>query len=118
MICSPSGSMPQAANTDAPPQVEQQACLCVDMDGALLKTDSLWESLFALLGTHPWALFLIPIWLLRGKAAFKQEIGSRATLNISTLPLREDFVEFLREEKQKGRKLIMVTAADRGIASA
>ena len=110
--------MPQAAHTDTSVQVEQLTCLCADMDGTLLETDSLWESLLALLGTHPWTIFLIPIWLLRGKAAFKQEIGRRATLNISTLPLREDVVEFLRQEKKKGRKLIMATAADRRIASA
>src|SRR6202161_3161301 len=108
--------MPQAANTDASMQVEQLACLCADMDGTLLETDTLWESLLVLLGTHPWTIFLIPIWLLRGKAAFKQEIGRRASLNVSTLPYREDIVEFLREEKRKGRKLILATAADSTIA--
>ena len=92
--------------------------LCVDLDGTLTRSDTLWESLLALLGRHPWAAFLIPLWLLRGKAAFKQEIARRADLNARTLPLRDDFVEFLKLEKSKGRKRILVTAADRSIATA
>ncbi len=98
--------------------MEQPECLCTDMDGTLLETDTLWESLLVLLGTHPWKIFLIPIWLLRGKAPFKQEIARHASLNVSTLPFREDVVEFLRAEKRKGRKLILATAADSTIASA
>ena len=108
----------QTINTDSQAQVEQAEFLCADLDGTLLEVDSLWESLLALLGAHPWTILLIPFWLLKGKAVFKQEIGRRAPINVSTLPLREDVVEFLREEKQNGRKLILVTAADRSIATA
>jgi 4-hydroxybenzoate polyprenyltransferase/phosphoserine phosphatase len=98
-----------------PPAAEY---LCVDMDGTLLEGDSLWESLLALLGTHPWYVFFLPIWLLRGKAALKHAIAERARMDVRTLPLREDVVEFLRQEKEKGRKLILATAADLIIAEA
>ncbi|OQW93225.1 MAG: hypothetical protein BWK79_12305, partial [Beggiatoa sp. IS2] len=46
--------------------------LCVDLDGTLIATDSLWESALILLRTQPLAAFLLPVWLLRGKAYLKQ----------------------------------------------
>jgi len=112
--------VPQPIKSDAQAQTITPAAeyLCVDMDGTLLEGDSLWESLLALLGTHPWYFFLLPIWLLRGRAALKHAIAERAGMNVRTLLLREDFVDFLRQEKEKGRKLILATAADRGIAEA
>lgn len=91
--------------------------LCVDLDGTVLQGNLLWESLLALLGKHPWYVFLLPIWLARGKAALKREIARRAQLNASTLPLREDVVAYLREEKTRGRKLILATGSDEMLAS-
>jgi 4-hydroxybenzoate polyprenyltransferase/phosphoserine phosphatase len=92
--------------------------LCTDLDGTILIGDSFWESLLSLVGVRPWYVFLIPYWLLRGKAALKREISQRVTLNVSTLPVREELVEFLRQQKQTGRKLILATGADTKIASA
>jgi hypothetical protein len=42
--------------------------LCVDLDGTLIKTDLLFESVVRLLKYKPWLLFLLPVWLCRGKA--------------------------------------------------
>jgi 4-hydroxybenzoate polyprenyltransferase len=126
-ITAPAGSsvrqtikVSQTIKSESPAQSSQSAAefLCVDMDGTLLEGDSLYESLLALLGVHPWYLFLLPIWLLRGKAALKQEIARRSRLHVASLLLRDDVVEFLREEKEKGRKIILATAADRSIAMA
>ena len=92
--------------------------LCTDLDGTILIGDSFWESFLALVGVHPWYVFFIPFWLLRGKAALKHEISRRVQLNVSTLPVREELIEFLRQQKQAGRKLILATGADAKIASA
>lgn len=115
-----SSFVPQTIKSDRPAQTAPPAAeyLCVDMDGTLLEGDSLYESLLALLGTHPWYVFLLPIWLLGGKAALKHSIAVRAGMDVRTLLLREDVVEFLRQEKEKGRKLILATAADMIIAEA
>ncbi len=44
------------------------ACpLCVDLDGTLIKTDLLWESLLALLKQSPFSLFRLPFWLLKNR---------------------------------------------------
>ena len=42
--------------------------LCVDLDGTLIKTDLLWESLVRLLKSNPLYLLVVPVWLLRGRA--------------------------------------------------
>ncbi|KAF1720565.1 UbiA family prenyltransferase [Pseudoxanthomonas wuyuanensis] len=60
--------------------------LCVDLDGTLLKSDLLYESLLALLRANPLYLLLLPWWLLRGKAALKRAIASRVRLDTASLP--------------------------------
>jgi len=114
------GLSPQAAAAVLATDPEQPLpeFLCVDLDGTLLQADSLWESFLALLGTRPWYLLLVPFWLLRGKAALKNEIAARVNLNIQALPFRGDVLEFLRDQKAKGRKLILATGADSKIANA
>jgi len=92
--------------------------LCTDLDGTILIGDSLLESLLSLLGTHVWYIFFIPFWLFRGRAALKHEIARRVDLEVSTLPMREEVIEFLRGQKRKRRKLILATGADVKIARA
>ena len=92
--------------------------VCADLDGTILIGDSFWDSFLFLVGTHPWYLFFIPFWLLRGKAALKHEISRRVELDVSKLPMREEVVEILRKQKYAGRKLILATGADRKIAAA
>lgn len=60
--------------------------LCVDLDGTLLRSDMLYESLLTLLACNPLYVFLLPFWLLRGKAALKREIASRVSLLVEHLP--------------------------------
>lgn len=50
--------------------------LCVDLDGTLLRTDLLVESVFALFKQNILYAFLLPVWLLKGKAHLKQQIES------------------------------------------
>ena len=90
--------------------------LCVDLDGTLIKTDLLWESLVRLLRCNPlWAL-AVPFWWARGRAFLKRQIAARITLNPASLPFNEKFLAFLREQKRAGRKLILVTASDGELA--
>lgn len=92
--------------------------LCVDLDGTLIKTDLLWESLLALLKQNPLSIFLLPFWLLKGKAHFKHEIARRVTLDASTLPYDLDLIAFLTEERRSGRKLVLATASHVSFAQA
>jgi 4-hydroxybenzoate polyprenyltransferase len=90
--------------------------LVVDLDGTLIKTDLLWESLARLLRRNPLQLFAVLFWWTRGRAFLKKKLAARVTLDPATLPYNEPFLAFLREQKQAGRKLILATASDRQMA--
>lgn len=96
----------------------QEVPLAVDMDGTLVSTDLLWESLFLLIKANPLFILMLPIWLMAGKAGFKSEIAKRVTLDAAHLPYREDFLSYLRRERADGRELILVTAAAEPLAKA
>lgn len=90
--------------------------LCVDLDGTLLATDMLWESVLQLLRQRIYLLFALPIWLFRGKAYLKWKIATHIKIDPASIPYREDVVSFLMEERKKGRHIVMVTASDRLLA--
>lgn len=92
--------------------------LCVDLDGTILATDTLWESLFVLLKRRPWTMLLLPMWLIKGKAYFKHQIAQRVDLDPATLPYRDDVLEMLRSEKESGREIILTTASHQKPANA
>ena len=91
--------------------------LCVDLDGTLIRTDSLVESALELVRQRPLSALLAPFWLLKGKAGFKAEIASRITLSPETLPYRESLVKWLQEQARV-RKVYLTTAAHSSIADA
>ena len=92
--------------------------LVVDLDGTLILTDMLHESALRLLRDHPFDVFKFPRWLTRGKALFKREVADRADIRFDLLPYNQPLIEWLQEEKAKGRKLILCTASDKKIAHA
>ncbi len=90
--------------------------LYVDLDGTLVRTDTLWESLMLLLKHHPHLVFVLPFWLLRGKAVFKREVARRVVLDPASLPYHEDVVAYLEACAKEGCTITLATAADKGIA--
>ena len=92
--------------------------LCVDLDGTLVRTDTLLESLLRLFKQAPLSLPLLPVWLLRGRAYFKRQLAARIRLDAATLPYHAEFLAWLREEHGRQRELVLCTAADQEIAQA
>ena len=86
--------------------------LCVDLDGTLIKTDMLWESLVRLLKKNPFALISVVRWWTHGRAFLKQQLAVRVAVDAATLPVNEQFLAWLRAEKKSGRKIILATASD------
>ncbi len=84
--------------------------LCVDLDGTLLRSDILYESLLALLAHNPLYIFLVPLWLLRGKAHLKRQLALRVQLPADTLPYDERVLDILRTTTQRPR--VLCTASD------
>ncbi len=112
----------------APPQPEDPAPaasaaslgpgvpLCVDLDGTLVKSDTLVDSVLALARQHPTCLLKIPGWIGQGKAAFKRHVTESVTLDVEHLPYNKPLLEWLRAEHGRGRAIYLATAADRALA--
>src|ERR1700686_5422676 len=98
------------------PQPEVDIPLCVDLDGTLVRTDTLIESLFAISRHHPWHLFVILFWFLRGLPYAKQKIQSLHQINVALLPYHQDVLEVIRREKSRGRRTVLVTASNQELA--
>lgn len=91
--------------------------LCVDLDGTLLLSDMLVESVFALLRANLLYLLLFPLWLWHGKAAFKQRVADRIEVDVSLLPYHPAVLEFLRTQNRSGRTLVLATATNQKYAA-
>ena len=90
--------------------------LCVDLDGTLIQTDSLWESCLRLISQNPLMLLLLPLWLLCGKAGFKNKVSRHVELDPGSLPFNVKLLKFLTHQRLHNRQLILVTAANKKIA--
>jgi 4-hydroxybenzoate polyprenyltransferase len=94
------------------------AVLVVDLDGTLTPIDTLVESVLQLVKQRPAALFSLPRALLGGRAAFKHWVAQQAGLDVDQLPWNTEFIEYLQLEHSRGRRIVLATAAHRGIAEA
>jgi apolipoprotein N-acyltransferase len=90
--------------------------LVVDLDGTIIRTDLLWESLALLLRRNPLAIFQILFWCRRGRAWLKKQLAARVEVDAAALPYQPRFVDWLRKEKAAGRRIILATASDRQMA--
>ncbi len=104
--------------TGAKPARELSPVLCVDLDGTLIRGNLLWECVLVLLKTHPITLLLLPFWLLSGRASLKRHVAARTNLDPARLPYRQQVLDLIQQEKATGRRIALVTAADRALAEA
>ncbi len=89
--------------------------LCVDLDGTLILSDVLWESIVQLWNKP--AAAMRALWALRrGKAAMKSVLAQEVAIDPAALPYREELLAFLRSQHQSGRHLVLVTATHRVVA--
>jgi phosphoserine phosphatase len=100
--------MSSAPNAPSPDPIP----LAVDLDGTLIRTDMMWESLKALLKRNPLALIGMLLWWTQGRAHLKQKLAQRVQVDPATLPYHGEFLAWLKTEKRAGRKLILATASD------
>mgnify|MGYP001354883226 CR=1 FL=1 len=92
--------------------------IAVDLDGTLTLTDTLHESVLILVRNKPYFLLLLPFWLVKGIAHLKQKVAEHSELDTTTLPYNQTLIDWLKEEKLRGKKIILSTAANKKIAKA
>jgi len=88
--------------------------LAVDLDGTLLRTDTLLETALGAVKSNPLVVFRLPIWLARGKAHLKAQLAAVHPISVDNLPWDERVLEAIREHP--GHPKVLCTAADRSIA--
>jgi 4-hydroxybenzoate polyprenyltransferase len=87
--------------------------LVVDLDGALLRTDLLLESALRLVKQKPWTVLSMPLWILHGRSHLKRKICNLVQMDVTRLPMHMELLAWLKEEKSRGRQLVLATASDR-----
>src|SRR5262245_47130940 len=92
--------------------------LVVDLDGTLTPTDTLIESLVKVVKQSPLNVLRIAAWLAKGRAGFKDSVAARVSISAEQLPYRDALLAYLREERKRGRKIVLATAAHQSIAQA
>lgn len=91
--------------------------LCVSLDGTLVLTSLLFESLLILIKRNALFLLRIPIWLFQGIAVLKAEVASRITLDPASLPYDFELIAWLKAERAAGRSLWLCASADKLLAT-
>jgi 4-hydroxybenzoate polyprenyltransferase/phosphoserine phosphatase len=91
------------AGTDLP--------LVVDLDGTLVLSDTFAESIIQVLRSNPANIFKLLLWILRPRAACKNALAKHSELAVERLPYREALLNYLAEEKGRGRKILLATAS-------
>jgi len=94
-----------------------EAPLCVDLDGTLVKSDTLVDSLLVLARTHPALVLTLPGRVLRGKAAFKAFVTESVSLDVAHLPYNRPLLNYLQQERARGRAIFLATGADVRLAN-
>ena len=89
-----------------------QIPLAVDLDGTLIRTDMMWESLVRLLRRNPLLAVISLFALLRGRAHFKQQLAARVQVDPANVPYHQPLIDWLKSQKASGRKLVLATASD------
>jgi 4-hydroxybenzoate polyprenyltransferase len=88
--------------------------LAVDLDGTLVRTDTLFETALGAVKADPPLVFRLPFWLIRGKAHLKARLAAAHPLSVDLLPWDERVLEAVR--KHPGHPKVLCTAADSTIA--
>jgi len=85
--------------------------LVVDLDGTLLRTDTLFEAMLHHVKQGADSALELPLWLLSGKASLKKKLAAKVQLDATILPYNEEVLAFLHEAKQSGHFIVLATAS-------
>ena len=93
-------------------QVDSTRPLCVDLDGTLIKSDSLGDAVCQFLRRNPFGFWQLGQWLAAGRARLKAEVASRVPLDPAQLPYNTELLLYLQAERRRGRQIYLTTGAD------
>jgi 4-hydroxybenzoate polyprenyltransferase/phosphoserine phosphatase len=92
--------------------------LVVDLDGTLVRTDTLAENLIGALQRDPLGAIRAIAAVRHGRQVMKHRLAAIAPPNLAALPYRADLLASLHRRHAAGEEMHLVTAADQTIADA
>lgn len=94
----------------------RQDVIAVDLDGTLIKSDILYDSVILFIKNHYLQFYMLFIWLFKGKAFLKAKLADIAYPSVTSLPYNEEVLQTLRHHKERGAYLVLATATYQSIA--
>ena len=82
----------------------------VNLETELLKTNILLEAICLKIATRPLFIFRLPFLLLKSRKGLASQIAADVGLDFTKLPVNEEIAEFLREQRSKGRPILLSSA--------
>ena len=90
--------------------------LCVDLDGTLIKSDTLFDGVCQFARRHPLQLWKLPLWLTGGRSHLKLKVAQGAMLDAARLPYNSDLLHYLQVQRREGRRIFIATGAERALS--
>lgn len=92
--------------------------LVVDLDGTLIRSDSLYETFWAGM-SEDWGTAVSALSALtNGRAALKRSMAGRTVLEPENMPYNQVVLNYIRNWREGGGRAVLVTAADDSVATA
>ena len=96
-------------------QMTETKPLVLDVDGTFLKTDMLFETFWAGLGTDPLATLRTTLANFRDPARLKADLARIAPLRVDLLPVNPEVADLALRSRMAGREVVLASASDRSL---
>lgn len=87
-----------------------------DLDDTLIDTDCFYEAFTILIKRNLLYVVVFPFWYLKGLPNFKEQVFSRASLDVYHLPFNQSVITFIKAQKKVGRTTVLATATPEKVA--
>ncbi len=94
----------------------KQIALFVDLDGTLITGDTLHQSVILLIKRYPLKIFSLFCWITKGRAFLKYKVAQLIIPEPSLLQYKKDVIGYINKEKNNGRDVYLLSAANKKIA--
>ncbi|MDH4467009.1 MAG: UbiA family prenyltransferase [Bacteriovoracaceae bacterium] len=85
--------------------------LCVDLDNSFIKSDLSVDAIIYLIKNRPSTILKLFILLFKSRSLLKNYLAGQYTPDVKTLPINQSLKTYILQEKDKGRKIVLITGS-------
>lgn len=100
------------------PDTKTAAPLVVDLDGTLIRSDVLVESIFSALASDPWHAVALLKAARAGKASLKECAARLSQIDVASLPYDQRILDLIAQAREDGRKVFLASASHESLVAA